>query len=55
MDRKCSVAGLTIIRLSWQIVPADMFQMLANPDGEKTLRVIDVVMKSIKLNIASLK
>ncbi|MEO6524090.1 MAG: VOC family protein [Mucilaginibacter sp.] len=41
--------------LSWQITPTIVFQMLADPDAEKALRVMDVVMKSIKLNITELK
>jgi predicted 3-demethylubiquinone-9 3-methyltransferase (glyoxalase superfamily) len=41
--------------LSWQITPSIVFKMLADPDGEKASRVMDVVIKSIKLNIAELK
>ncbi|PRX28161.1 putative 3-demethylubiquinone-9 3-methyltransferase (glyoxalase superfamily) [Paraburkholderia sp. BL18I3N2] len=41
--------------VSWQIVPADVLDMLADPDPVKAGRVADAVQKMVKLDIAALK
>lgn len=41
--------------VSWQIVPADVLDMLADPDPVKAGRVAHAVQKMVKLDIAVLK
>ena len=41
--------------LSWQIVPTALQEMLQDPDGEKTNRVMDVLLRMKKLDIAELR
>ena len=41
--------------VSWQVVPAAMADMMADPDTEKTSRVMDAVMQMKKLDIAQLQ
>ncbi|MFM0055481.1 VOC family protein [Paraburkholderia phytofirmans] len=41
--------------VSWQIVPTDILDMLADPDPVKAGRVMDAVQKMVKLDIATLK
>jgi predicted 3-demethylubiquinone-9 3-methyltransferase (glyoxalase superfamily) len=41
--------------LSWQINPIVLGQMLADPDVEKTARVVKAMMEMQKLNIAALE
>ncbi|MFB9127696.1 VOC family protein [Paraburkholderia dipogonis] len=41
--------------VSWQIVPADVLDMLADPDPVKAGRVAHAVQKMVKLDIAALK
>lgn len=41
--------------VSWQIVPAILPELLANPDPEKAQRVMDAMLKMIKLDIAELE
>jgi predicted 3-demethylubiquinone-9 3-methyltransferase (glyoxalase superfamily) len=41
--------------VSWQIVPDVLGQMLRDPDATKAKRVMDVMMKMVKLDIAQLE
>jgi predicted 3-demethylubiquinone-9 3-methyltransferase (glyoxalase superfamily) len=41
--------------VSWQIVPTLMFELLADPDKEKSKRATDAMMKMVKLDIAALQ
>lgn len=41
--------------VSWQIVPTLMFELLADPDKEKSKRATDAMMKMIRFDIAALK
>ena len=41
--------------VSWQIVPTLMFDLLADPDKEKSKRATDAMMKMKKFDIAALK
>jgi predicted 3-demethylubiquinone-9 3-methyltransferase (glyoxalase superfamily) len=41
--------------LSWQIVPARMFQLLVDPDPARSRRAMEAMMKMSKLNIAELE
>jgi predicted 3-demethylubiquinone-9 3-methyltransferase (glyoxalase superfamily) len=41
--------------VSWQIVPAALTEMLADPDPAKTKRVIEVMLPMQKLDIATLR
>jgi predicted 3-demethylubiquinone-9 3-methyltransferase (glyoxalase superfamily) len=41
--------------LSWQIVPTVLFQLLSDPDPEKTQRVMKAMFTMKKLDIAGLK
>lgn len=41
--------------LSWQIVPANLGELLYNEDPEKAKRVMDALMKMNKLDIAALE
>src|SRR5262249_809045 len=41
--------------LSWQIVPSELGKLLADPDPVKAKRVMDVMLKMSKLDIAALK
>lgn len=41
--------------LSWQIVPAALQEMLQDPDGEKTNRVLEVLLRMKKLDIGELR
>ncbi|TAN15594.1 MAG: VOC family protein, partial [Rhizobiaceae bacterium] len=40
---------------SWQIVPSIMLKFLADPDREKAARVMQAMMKMVKLDIAALQ
>lgn len=40
---------------SWQIVPGDMLKLMGGKNNKKSEAVMNVVMKSIKLNIADMK
>ena len=39
----------------WQIVPSVLPKFLADPDPAKAARVMDAMMKMIKIDVASLK
>jgi predicted 3-demethylubiquinone-9 3-methyltransferase (glyoxalase superfamily) len=41
--------------VSWQIVPKNLSQMLADPDPEKAARVMQAVLQMIKLDIEGLR
>ncbi|OKS86914.1 VOC family protein [Mucilaginibacter polytrichastri] len=41
--------------LSWQIVPNILGELMSNPDREKAGRVMQAMMKMVKLDIAALK
>lgn len=41
--------------LSWQVVPADLPKLISHPDKEKTQRVMDELMKMIKLDVGILR
>jgi predicted 3-demethylubiquinone-9 3-methyltransferase (glyoxalase superfamily) len=41
--------------LSWQIVPTALQEMLQDPDGEKSNRVLEVLLTMKKLDIAELR
>jgi predicted 3-demethylubiquinone-9 3-methyltransferase (glyoxalase superfamily) len=41
--------------LSWQIVPAVMFEMMADPDVTRTRRATEAMMKMVKFDVAALK
>jgi predicted 3-demethylubiquinone-9 3-methyltransferase (glyoxalase superfamily) len=41
--------------VSWQIIPADLLDMMADPDPVKAGRVADAMMKMVKFDIAALK
>lgn len=41
--------------LSWQIVPAVLFEMMADPDRVKAARASDAMMTMVKLDIAALR
>jgi len=41
--------------VSWQIVPAVLDDMMADPDRERAKRTTDVMLKMVKLDIATLK
>ena len=41
--------------LSWQIVPTVLTDMLADPDRRKAKRVMEAMLKMVKLDIAELK
>jgi predicted 3-demethylubiquinone-9 3-methyltransferase (glyoxalase superfamily) len=41
--------------LSWQVVPAALDQMLDGKDPARTQRVMDVVMKSVKLDLKKME
>jgi predicted 3-demethylubiquinone-9 3-methyltransferase (glyoxalase superfamily) len=41
--------------LSWQIVPSVMPKFMADPDHEKAARVMQAMMKMVKLDIAALQ
>ena len=41
--------------LSWQIVPIALQEMLQDADGEKTNRVLEVLLTMKKLDIAALR
>jgi predicted 3-demethylubiquinone-9 3-methyltransferase (glyoxalase superfamily) len=40
--------------LSWQIVPAEMEQMMSDPDTARTQRVMVAMLRMVKLDIAAL-
>jgi len=42
-------------RLSWQIVPTVLGEMMADPDRAKAKRATDAMLKMVKLDIAALK
>ncbi|MFM0002355.1 VOC family protein [Paraburkholderia dipogonis] len=41
--------------VSWQIVPTDILDMLADPDPAKATRAADAMLKMVKFDIATLK
>ena len=41
--------------LSWQIVPAELPELLGGPDPDKAKRAMEAMMKMTKLDIAGLK
>jgi predicted 3-demethylubiquinone-9 3-methyltransferase (glyoxalase superfamily) len=41
--------------LSWQIVPKRLPELLASPDREKSKRVMEAMMKMVKIDIAALE
>ena len=41
--------------LSWQIVPKRLPELLANPDPAKSKRVMEAMMKMVKIDIAALE
>jgi predicted 3-demethylubiquinone-9 3-methyltransferase (glyoxalase superfamily) len=41
--------------LSWQIVPTVLFEMISDPDPEKSERVMQALLQMIKLDINALK
>jgi predicted 3-demethylubiquinone-9 3-methyltransferase (glyoxalase superfamily) len=41
--------------LSWQIVPSRLFQLLADPDADRSRRAMEAMLKMTKLNIAELE
>lgn len=41
--------------LSWQIVPEKLGQLLGDPDPEKARRVMEAMLKMVKIDIASLQ
>ncbi|MFM0549572.1 VOC family protein [Paraburkholderia sediminicola] len=41
--------------VSWQIVPTDVLDMMADPDPAKATRAADAMLKMVKFDIAALK
>jgi len=41
--------------LSWQIVPVQLFEMIADPDTKKSQRAMDAMMQMKKLDLAALQ
>jgi predicted 3-demethylubiquinone-9 3-methyltransferase (glyoxalase superfamily) len=41
--------------VSWQIVPTDILDMMADPDPAKATRAADAMLKMVKFDIATLK
>ncbi|WP_030172196.1 VOC family protein [Spirillospora albida] len=41
--------------VSWQIIPTAYMEMVADPDPAKVARVLDAMMKMVKLDIAALR
>lgn len=41
--------------LSWQVTPANLVEMLADPDRAKAKRAADAMLKMVKLDFAALK
>jgi len=41
--------------VSWQIAPADVIAMMADPDPEKARRTAEAMMKMVKFDVAALK
>jgi len=41
--------------VSWQIVPAVLFGMMADPDREKAKRASDAMLQMVKLDVAALR
>jgi predicted 3-demethylubiquinone-9 3-methyltransferase (glyoxalase superfamily) len=41
--------------VSWQIVPSDLIEMMADPDQAKARRVADAMMKMVKFDAAALR
>ncbi|WCT10584.1 VOC family protein [Mucilaginibacter jinjuensis] len=41
--------------LSWQVVPEILGELMGNPDREKANRVMQAMMKMVKLDVAALK
>jgi predicted 3-demethylubiquinone-9 3-methyltransferase (glyoxalase superfamily) len=41
--------------VSWQIAPADVIAMMADPDPEKARRTAEAMMKMVKFEVAALK
>ena len=41
--------------LSWQIIPEALMQLMGDPDPEKARRVMEAMLKMVKIDIAGLK
>ncbi len=41
--------------LSWQIIPQALMQLMGDPDPEKARRVMEAMLKMVKIDIAGLK
>jgi len=41
--------------VSWQIAPAEVIAMMADPDPEKARRTAEAMMKMVKFDVAALK
>ena len=41
--------------LSWQIVPRKMIEMLADPDRSRANRVMEAMLKMVKIDLATLE
>ncbi len=41
--------------VSWQIIPKALGELLGDPDKEKSARVMDAMMKMVKINVAELE
>jgi predicted 3-demethylubiquinone-9 3-methyltransferase (glyoxalase superfamily) len=41
--------------VSWQILPGDLIEMMADPDHAKATRVAETMMKMIKFDVAALR
>lgn len=41
--------------LSWQIIPAALMEMLNDPDAEKAKRVMDAMLKMVKIDVQKLE
>jgi predicted 3-demethylubiquinone-9 3-methyltransferase (glyoxalase superfamily) len=41
--------------VSWQICPTELGEMLADPDRQRAIRVCEVMMKMVKLDLAALR
>jgi predicted 3-demethylubiquinone-9 3-methyltransferase (glyoxalase superfamily) len=41
--------------VSWQILPSDLIEMMADPDQAKAGRVADAMMKMVKFDVVALR
>jgi hypothetical protein len=46
---------MSIRRLSWQIVPIVLAEMIADPDRAKAKRASDAMLKMVRIDIAALQ